>query len=90
MTGRINSQLLLPAFTATVFGAKPEYFSTHIMMSFQWHRKCGSEEGFTRGDVWMYHLPRKWVLYIQGIAGKKPSEMFMGTPVMQFMKKQSR
>lgn len=20
----------------------------------------------------MYHLPRKWILYIQGIAGKKP------------------
>lgn len=80
---------------ATVFGVKPEYFLasnflTDVIMSFQWHRKCGSQEGFTRRDVWIYHLPRKRILYIQGIAGKSLSEMFVGTPVMQLMKKQSQ
>lgn len=72
LTGRVNSHLPSPPLTATVFGVKPEYFSTDIIMSFQWHRKSGSEEGFTRGGVWIYHLPRKRILCITGVAGKTP------------------
>lgn len=71
LTGRVNSHLPPPALTATVFGVKPEYFSTDIIMSFQWHRKSGSEEGFTE-EVFGYITSQENGFSALKEAGKTP------------------